>query len=166
MVEHLARYRGFRADEAAQFTSTSIENENGSRVPLVHSFLSYTRSPGSWTLQGNTRFYTTAGRTLLPFKERGQSAFQHEPSVALTAARPIGNDAIIMATWSCFWPLWNDFRNFIRLHTETDVTGYPCTGPRDLSSSFSNRTQKKHLSFFLPLPLCQLCKTVCLESRW
>lgn len=42
MVEHLARYRGFRADEAAQFTSTSIENENGSRVPLVHSFLSYT----------------------------------------------------------------------------------------------------------------------------
>lgn len=47
MVEHLARYRGFRADEAAQFTSTSIENENGSRVPLVHSFLSYTRSPGS-----------------------------------------------------------------------------------------------------------------------
>lgn len=43
MVEHLARYRGFRADEAAQFTSTSIENENGSRVPLVHSFLSYTK---------------------------------------------------------------------------------------------------------------------------
>lgn len=153
MVEHLARYRGFRADEAAQFTSTSIENENGSRVPVGALVSAVHTKPRFLNFAGEYAILYTAGRTLLPFKERGQSAFQHEPSVALTAARPIGNDAIIMATWSCFWPLWNGFRNFIRSHTETDVTGYPCTGPRILSSSFSNRTQKKHPSFFLPLPL-------------
>lgn len=146
-VSRFSSGRGGPVHEYIDWKRKRVTGAVGALVSAVHT------KPRFLNFAGEYAILYTAGRTLLPFKERGQSAFQHEPSVALTAARPIGNDAIIMATWSCFWPLWNGFRNFIRSHTETDVTGYPCTGPRILSSSFSNRTQKKHPSFFLPLPL-------------
>lgn len=55
----VSRFRGFERTRAAQFTSASIEKENGSRVLLAHSFLPYTPTGQVLELsRGDTRFCT------------------------------------------------------------------------------------------------------------